>query len=236
MAWPCEPRACRCFLPAAPLASLPWSGLAAACATLSDRLKRPPALAQKADTQTIVHRFIGKPPKARAAGSCDTMPDPCHSSPTKDQFPATPRPGRCISRCVNKSEFETRLRALTQSHAAVAQNEGCVACDRCQRCTRCTFCRDSERLVRCHYCMACNDCIDSSHCRSCTGCFGCTHCIASERCSQSAYLVRCVGLSGCSYCFGCVGLAGKDFHILNEPYDRSTYFSLTAQLTRELGI
>jgi hypothetical protein len=28
----------------------------------------------------------------------------------------------------------------------------------------------------------------------------------------------------------------KDFHILNEPYDRDAYFQLTARLMRELGI
>jgi len=79
-------------------------------------------------------------------------------------------------------------------------------------------------------------CIDCSHCKACVGCMGCSHCIASERCTQSAYLVRCVGLSGCSYCFGCVGLAGRDFHILNEPYDRSSYFAMTAQLARDLRL
>jgi len=60
--------------------------------------------------------------------------------------------------------------------------------------------------------------------------------VASERCTQSAYLVRCVGLAGCSYCFGCVGLSHKDFHILNEPYDRSAYFALTNQLAQALGL
>jgi len=33
-----------------------------------------------------------------------------------------------------------------------------------------------------------------------------------------------------------VGLHKKDFHILNEPYDRTTYFALVASLSRELGI
>ena len=48
--------------------------------------------------------------------------------------------------------------------------------------------------------------------------------------------MRCVGCSGSNYLFGCVGLARKDFHILNEPYDRKTYFETVARLTRELGI
>jgi hypothetical protein len=33
-----------------------------------------------------------------------------------------------------------------------------------------------------------------------------------------------------------VGLAKRDFHILNEPYDRQTYFATIAKLQRELKI
>jgi hypothetical protein len=33
-----------------------------------------------------------------------------------------------------------------------------------------------------------------------------------------------------------VGLSRKDFHILNEPYDRSAYFALVKKLSRELGL
>jgi hypothetical protein len=33
-----------------------------------------------------------------------------------------------------------------------------------------------------------------------------------------------------------VGLSKKDFHILNEPYDRQTYFEVAGKLARELGI
>jgi hypothetical protein len=31
-----------------------------------------------------------------------------------------------------------------------------------------------------------------------------------------------------------VGLSRKDFHILNQPYDRSTYFALTRSLLQQL--
>jgi hypothetical protein len=41
-------------------------------------------------------------------------------------------------------------------------------------------------------------------------------------------------MSHCTYCLGCVGLSHKDFHILNQPYDRSAYFELSRQLLREL--
>jgi hypothetical protein len=49
-------------------------------------------------------------------------------------------------------------------------------------------------------------------------------------------LVRSIALSNCSYCFGCVGLTGRDFYILNERYERRDYFALTEHLTRELKL
>jgi hypothetical protein len=33
-----------------------------------------------------------------------------------------------------------------------------------------------------------------------------------------------------------VGLVGKEFHILNEPYSRKEYFDGVAKLKKELGI
>jgi hypothetical protein len=69
-----------------------------------------------------------------------------------------------------------------------------------------------------------------------TGCLACSHCERCERCISSAYLVRCIGCSGCTYCFGCVGLSKKDFHILNEPYERQEYFEKVAELRRALRI
>ena len=134
------------------------------------------------------------------------------------------------------SEFETRLRELLRREVAVTENAQSIECHGCEKCVLCTFCRDSKSLLRCHYCTASSECSDCSHCRSCKACLGCSHCVASERCTQSAYLVRCAALSGCSYCLGCVGLSNKDFHILNEPYDRSTYFALTNKLVPSMRL
>jgi hypothetical protein len=64
----------------------------------------------------------------------------------------------------------------------------------------------------------------------------CTHCIDTQSSVRSSYLVRCTALSDCTYAFGCVGLARKDFHILNQPFDRTAYFETTRRLMRELGI
>ena len=132
--------------------------------------------------------------------------------------------------------FETRFRKLVAGLGRERENEACVACERCVACDSCTFCTDSERLIRCNFCVRCVQCSDSLHCRGSRGLNNCQHCIDSENCSTSSYLVRSIALSNCSYCFGCVGLVGKDFHILNERYERRDYFALTEHLSRELKL
>ncbi|HEY3815858.1 MAG TPA: hypothetical protein VGL81_01745 [Polyangiaceae bacterium] len=133
-------------------------------------------------------------------------------------------------------EFEAALRKLLAGASRTSANVGCLACERCERCSECTFCVGSKGLARCHYCDSCSDCTDCAHCARSTGCLACQHCVESDRCIGSAYLVRSVGCSACTYCFGCVGLSRRDFHILNEPYDRATYFETTARLARELRL
>ena len=135
---------------------------------------------------------------------------------------------------MDRATFESKLRALLAGHARSTGNRGCVACADCERCADCTFCERSTGLVRAHYCKDSHGCTDSSHLVRCKGCLASQHLTDSEDCTQSAYLFRCTALSGCTYCFGCVGLTRKDFHVLNEPYDRQTYFEVTARLLREL--
>ena len=137
---------------------------------------------------------------------------------------------------MNRSEFEAALKKLVTEAGARVDNQRCLACERCERCTDSTFCKESKGLSRCNYCVRSTDCVDSSHLTDCVGCLSSTHCVASQRCTGSAYLVRSIGCVGCTYCFGCVGLHKKDFHILNEPYDRATYFERVAKLSRELGL
>ena len=84
--------------------------------------------------------------------------------------------------------------------------------------------------------MGCEHCQGCTHCRDSKNLLSCNHCVASENCSRSSYVIKSVDCHGCSYCFGCVGLSDKDFHILNKPYDRSTYFALTAKLTKEMRL
>jgi hypothetical protein len=134
------------------------------------------------------------------------------------------------------AEFEAALRNLALLTARSTANVGSLECERCERCEGCTFCLDGKGLARCHYCTACDDCTECTNCARCRACVTCQRCVLCDRCIGSAYLVRCVGCNGCNYCFGCVGLFRRDFCILNEPYDRATYFELTARLARELKL
>jgi len=133
-------------------------------------------------------------------------------------------------------DFEAAFRKLLSAARGERANVACVACERCEQCSESTFCVDSKGLTRCHYCSKCEACTESSHCAGCRSCLGCQHCTDSERCTASAYLVRSVDCSSCTYCFGCVGLYKCDFFILNQRYDRATYFELTTRLARELAI
>ncbi len=137
---------------------------------------------------------------------------------------------------MTRTDFEKELRALLEAHASTTSNAGCIACERCERCTDSTFSVGCTRLVRSNYCKDSVDCADSSHLLRCTSCLSASHCTDCERCTDSAYLIKCIDMNGCTYCFGCVGLSKKDFHILNQPYDRQTYFEITGRLAREMRI
>jgi hypothetical protein len=134
------------------------------------------------------------------------------------------------------TEFEAAFRKLLASEGNKRDSTGCIACERCVGATDSTFSVDCAQITRCHYCTKCERCTDCSHCSGSRDLNESSHCIDSERCSRSAQLVRCVGCVSCTYCFGCVGLARKDFHILNQPYDRTEYFAVVERLKRELRI
>ena len=126
----------------------------------------------------------------------------------------------------SRAEFDAELRKLIDAYQRGQENVGCVEC---------TFCRNGKRLFRCHYCVDCERCSSSTHCRQSRDLLACNHCERCERCSQSSYLVQCIDCTSCTYCFGCVGLVGKEFHVLNRPMSRSEYFSTVARLTKILG-
>jgi hypothetical protein len=97
----------------------------------------------------------------------------------------------------------------------------CKGCEECYRCTHSSGCRTSSHLT---------------HCVECSGCHDCAYCLRSENCTRSSYLVLSRSCSECTYCFGCVGLAKKDFHVLNVPHGRTEYFRVVDGLRRELGL
>jgi hypothetical protein len=133
------------------------------------------------------------------------------------------------------SEFNKRYQLLL-SAAKAADNDACIECHGCTACARSTFCRDSEHLTGCHYCVRSRFSTNCSHCRDSSRLVGCHHCIESEECTSCRYVTRSRGLTNCTYCFGCVGLSGKDFHILNQPYSRKDYFELVDHLSRLLRV
>jgi hypothetical protein len=136
---------------------------------------------------------------------------------------------------MNKTEFDAELRRLVDAHQRAQDNVGCVECASCEGCRDCTFCKNGKRLTRCHYCVDCERCSASTHCRQSRDLLSCNHCDRCERCSQSSYLVQCFDCTGCTYCFGCVGLVGKEFHVLNQPMTRSEYFATIAKLGKPTG-
>lgn len=139
-------------------------------------------------------------------------------------------------------ELMTRLQGLvaaqeTHDGASVeadsSTNFDCVGCEGCSRCRFCAACRDCDDCTYCEECVECVscthaqrsvDCGDSSHLRDCRGCVG------------SRYLTLCVECEDCTYCLGCVGLAGAEFHVLNAPVTRGTFFKLAKALHAELEV
>jgi hypothetical protein len=136
---------------------------------------------------------------------------------------------------LSAAEFRRAFEELRRAHSSRTANQDCVQCQQCRRCTSCTFCHGSSDLVRCHYCVDSDHSVDCTHCRGCRDLIACSHCLSCQGCLRSAYLSHCLECTGCHYCFGCVGLTEREFHILNQAYDRSTYFKITAELSRLLG-
>ncbi len=133
-------------------------------------------------------------------------------------------------------QFKKRLQQLEKEFADDAANTAGHQLKNCERCTHCVFC---DGCVRCYRCNHCTDCESSSHLTHCVRSKSCHHTANSidcTACTSSAFLVMCSDMTECNYCFGCVGLARKDFHILNEPYGRSEYFKIVKTLKKQLGI
>ena len=116
---------------------------------------------------------------------------------------------------MTRTEFQAELQRLRREAGVTEANAGSFRSDDCRGCLRCMFCSGCTNCYRCTHCTGCEATTGSSHCLRCTG---------------SAYLVQCASCSDCTYCTGCVGLARKEFHILNQPYSRTEYFALIKTL------
>src|SRR5581483_3060338 len=136
---------------------------------------------------------------------------------------------------VTKQEFVSELSRLKSAHVDAGANVGCVECKGCSGCLDCVFCNGCQRCHRSRYSEGCSDSTQLTHCKTCRQSHSLAYCEDCEHCGDSNYLIACAFCFECDYCFGCVGLSGKDFHILNRKYSRSEYFRLVAELKTELA-
>ena len=137
---------------------------------------------------------------------------------------------------MSRREFEQEFQRLLRAFGQDEENPGSLSCTGCRQCVSCMFCKDCEDCSRCTHCTGCRQSSQLTHCVECTGCHDCAYCIRSENCTRSSYLVLSRSCSECTYCFGCVGLAKKDFHVLNVKYGRTEYFRIVRALEKELGL
>lgn len=155
------------------------------------------------------------------------------AAPRKIQARCASSPLRCLT--MDRRTFRSELARL-KSAARQRGNLDCFESGGCDNCSRCMFCTGCTDCHACTYCTDCTGCTGLVHSQGCQGCHRGSHLQSCLRCVDSRYLVECVDCAECTYCFGCVGLLGKEFHILNEPYDRKTYFAMVKALKAELGL
>ena len=132
----------------------------------------------------------------------------------------------------SKSDFRSRLSSLQTDRARSSENPGSYEVDNCVRCRECMFTSDSEDCVKCTDCNSCVECTACTHCTDCESCFACNHCIDCTGCAESSHLVMSTDCYDCTFCFGCVGLVGREFCILNEQYTREEYFKRAEELEK----
>jgi hypothetical protein len=126
--------------------------------------------------------------------------------------------------------FQAALQELGKGYAALAENPQGYQLKDCEHCSFCMFCTGCSDCYRCTHCERCEQCSQCTHCKDCVGCHGDAYCVGCRDCVGSKYLEQCSSCAECTYCFGCVGLSKREFHILNQPFDKLTYFALVSKL------
>lgn len=148
---------------------------------------------------------------------------------TQNQTPPSATAG------LDKRAFTAELARL-QKTLPERGNPGCFNVERCENCSHCQFSTGCKNCHRCSYSTQCTGCTHCTHIERSVDCHQSSHLVDSQRCVESHYLVLCQDCAECNYCFGCVGLVRKEFHILNQPYDRKTYFARVKALKAEMGL
>jgi hypothetical protein len=135
---------------------------------------------------------------------------------------------------VDARDFQRTLDELRSKYRSAGENPQGYQLKDCRNCGSCMFCTGCDNCYRCTHCTTCDGCSNSTHCEECKNCHSSAYCVSSENCVNCKYLEFSESCADCTYCFGCVGLSRKDFHILNEPYDRKTYFEIVDKLKKSL--
>ena len=133
---------------------------------------------------------------------------------------------------MDPSEFEKAFQELKAGYQDAADNPQGFELKDCRHCSICMFCVGCDSCYRCTHCIGCEQCSNCTHCSECDDCHQSAYCTRSRLCVGSKYLEHCESCAECSFCFACVGLSKKDFYILNQKYDKKTYFALVAKLRK----
>ena len=137
---------------------------------------------------------------------------------------------------MDRRTFLAKLQTLQRSAHDILADRGSVHSVDCEACTDCMFCERCKRSHGCNYMIDSTESTYCNHCAKVTNCHQSNHLFDCNRVISSQYLIMCNDCINCTYCFGCVGLVRQEFHILNKPYDRKTYFSIVKDLKAGLGI
>ncbi len=158
---------------------------------------------------------------------------PMYVDTERGQFVDRSRTGEPV---LTARQFEAEHARLVREFGEAEENPGSLSCHGCRHCSSCMFCEECEACYRCTHCARCLDSSHLTHCHDCKGCHESAYCVRCESCIGSSYLVLCRSCSDCTYCFGCVGLAKKDFHILNVSYTKTEYFRIMKALRAEMRL
>jgi hypothetical protein len=151
-----------------------------------------------------------------------------------------------LSNPVHKEAVYTRLESLKGKVPVLGvhkfQTEDCVG-DSLTECKGSYQCYDAFVLEYCNYNIECNgntNSTDLTVCFEVEWCYSCVQAPINHNCNFLMHTDQCSDSEFCAYsknlknCFGCVYLANKEYHILNEPYSPEEYEKKVAEIKQEL--